>query len=138
MLMKWRSVSAWFVAAVLIITSCKAKQSTIEAHDFARNLSSSAAHQRLLLQDTISFFRFLTTDSGTVSIPAAQVVRHARAQHTQLTADTAAYERQQNLSQIQLPCEEFSLPWWANKFTYMLIVILVYFWIIAYMARKQR
>lgn len=138
--MRWPTCSTLSVVIVAFATAlcsaCKSKQTTLDLTDFQQKTRVSAAHQRLSLDDTISFFRFCITDSDTATVPVAQMIRRARASRTSEETDTAAATSRaqvQKTSSYQNPGE---LPGWLSNHTYLLIKSLLFIVLVAYIARK--
>ena len=138
--MQWRTYNTPLIVivafATALLAACRSKQTIVETEDFAQNLRSIAAHQRLSLDDTIKFFRFSETDSGTVMVPEAVVYRTTRAERAGHIVDTAAavaHTSQKTSSSIH---KQPTLPSWANETTYTLTIGVLLLLLITYLARK--
>ena len=138
--MRWPTRDTLGVVIVAFATalcpSCRTKQTTVETRDFSQNLRSSAAHQRLSLDDTIKFFRFSETDSGTVMVPEAVVYRTTRAERAGRIVDTAAAVHQLSRKTNSSFHKQPTLPCWANETTYTLTLSVLLLLLVTYLARK--
>lgn len=139
--MRWPAVSTLGVIIVAVATalcpSCKSKQTTIETRDFSQNLRNVAAHQRLSLDDTLTFFRFDETDSGTVMVPERVIIRTARAEQARHQTDTAAAVTNHFDKRIVSTQSPPNLPSWANETLYTLTLGVILLFIVTYIARKS-
>lgn len=139
--MQWPAVSTLGVVIVAVATalcpSCRSKQTTIETRDFSQNLRSIAAHQRVSLDDTLTFFRFDGTDTGTVMVPERVIIRTARAEQARHQHDTAAAVTFSNHTRESSFNKTPSLPGWANETLYTLTLGVILLFIVTYIARKS-
>lgn len=127
-----------FVAfATALCPSCRTKQTTVETRDFSQNLRSSAAHQRLTLDDTITFFRFNGTDSGAVMEPERVIIRTTRVEQARYNTDTAAAMTNHFDKRIVSTQSNANLPSWANETLYTLTLGVILLFIVTYIARKS-
>ena len=92
--MRWPTFNQ---VAVLIVTmaislfcSCRSKLTALEVRDLQQKINNHVAHERLAVDDTIKFFRFDVTDSGTAMVPEAVIYRTTRAEQVRRSNDTAA------------------------------------------------
>lgn len=138
--MRWPTRNTLGVVIVAVATalcpSCRTKQTTVETRDFSQNLRSSAAHQRLTLDDTMSFFRFSITDSDTVPVPVAKVIRHARASRTTQETDTAVAVSRKKVQTNTSNHIQGETPGLLSEKTYLLIKVMFALVIISYLSRK--
>ena len=123
--------------ALSLFCSCRSKLTTVEVQDLQQKINNHVALKRLSLDDTIKFFRFDVTDSGTAMVPEAVIYRTTRAErvgHTQDTATAASIvsQRQESSKVTQSP-----LPGWANEIAYRLTLGIILLVIVAYIARKS-
>lgn len=123
--------------ATALCPSCRTKQTTVETRDFSQNLRSSVAHQRLTLDDTITFFRFNDTDSGTVMEPERVIIRTARVEQARHKTDTAAAVTNHFDKRIVSTQSDANLPSWANETLYTLTLGVILLFIVTYIARKS-
>lgn len=123
--------------ATALCPSCRTKQTTVETRDFTQNLRSSAAHQRLTLDDTITFFRFNDTDSGTVMEPERVIIRTTRVEQARHKTDTAAAVTNHFDKRIVSTQSDANLPNWANETVYTLTLGVILLFIVTYIARKS-
>lgn len=127
-----------FVAfATALCPACKTKQTTVETRDFSQNLRSSATHQRLTLDDTITFFRFNDTDSGTVMEPERVIIRTTRVEQARQNKDTAAAVTNhfdKRIVSTQCPPD---LTNWANETVYTLTLGVILLLLVTYIAQKS-
>lgn len=139
--MRWPAVSTLGVVIVAVATalcpSCRSKQTTVETRDFSQNLRSIDAHQRLSLDDTLTFFRFDETDTGTVMVPERVIIRTARAEQARHQHDTAAAVTFSNHTRESSFNKTPSLPGWANETLYTLTLGVILLFIVTYIARKS-
>lgn len=139
--MRWPAVSTLGVVIVAVATalcpSCRSKQTTIETRDFSQNLRSAATHERLSLDDTLTFFRFDETDSGAVMVPERVIIRTARAEQARHQTDTAAAMTFNNHTRESSFNKTPSLPGWANETLYTLTLGVILLFIVTYIARKS-
>lgn len=139
--MRWPTCSTLGIVIVAFATalypSCRTKQTTVETRDFTQNLRSSAAHQRLTLDDTITFFRFNDTDSGTVMEPERVIIRTARAEQARHQTDTAAAVANHFDKHVVSNQSNANLPSWANETLYTLTLGVILLFIVTSIARKS-
>lgn len=139
--MRWPAVSTLGVVIVAVATalcpSCRSKQTTIETRDFSQNLRSIAAHQRLSLDDTLTFFRFDETDTGAVMVPERVIIRTARAEQARQQTDTAAAMTFNTHTRKTYFDKTPNLPGWANETLYTLTLGVILLFIVTYIARKS-
>lgn len=122
--------------ALSLLAACGTKRTSVDINEIEASLRAQVAHQRLSLQDTITFFRFETTDTGTVMVPAVRVQRHARADRNTTTRDTAAAVRESHSIHIDSHKRVSDLPSWANETLYRLTIGFLFMLIVVYIARK--
>lgn len=123
--------------AISLCCSCRSKLTALEVRDLQQKINNHVAHQRLYLDDTIKFFRFDVTDSGSAMVPEAVIYRTTRAERVGQSHDTAAAasivsQRQKSSQVTQSP-----LPGWANEIAYRLTLGIILLVIVAYIARKS-
>lgn len=139
--MRWPTHNTLGVVIVAVATalcpSCRTKQTTVETRDFTQNLRSSAAHQRLTLDDTITFFRFNDTDTGAVMEPERVIIRTARVEQARHNTDTAAAVTNHFDKRIVSTQSDANLPSWANETLYTLTLGVILLFIVTYIARKS-
>lgn len=139
--MRWQTHNTLGVVivagATALCPSCRTKKTTVETRDFSQNLRSSAAHQRLTLDDTITFFRFNDTDSGAVMEPERVIIRTARVEQARHQTDTAAAVTNQFDKRIVSTQSDANLPSWANETVYTLTLGVILLFIVTYIARKS-
>lgn len=139
--MRWPTCNTLGVVIVAVATalcpSCRTKQTTVETRDFSQNLRSSAAHQRLTLDDTLTFFRFNDTDSGAVMEPERVIIRTARVEQARQHTDTAAAVANHFDKRIVSTQSDANLPSWANETLYTLTLGVILLFIVTYIARKS-
>lgn len=139
--MRWPMRNTLGVVIVAVATtlcpSCKTKQTTVETRDFSQNLRSSAAHHRLTLDDTITFFRFNDTDSGTVMEPERVIIRTTRVEQARHNTDTAAAVTNHFDKRINSTQSDANLPSWANETLYTLTLGVILLLLVTYIARKS-
>lgn len=138
--MRWPTRNTLGVVIVAVATalcpSCRTKQTTVETRDFTQNLRSSTAHQRLTLDDTLTFFRFNDTDSGTVMEPERVIIRTTRVEQDRHQTDTAAAASAISHTRITSSRQSAKLPSWANETLYTLTLGVILLFIVTYIARK--
>ena len=139
--MRWPAYNTLGVVIIAFATalcpSCRTKQTTVETRDFSQNLRSIAAHQRLSLDDTLTFFRFDETDTGTAMVPERVIIRTARAEQARHQHDTAAAVTFSNHTRESSFNKTPSLPGWANETLYTLTLGVILLFIVTYIARKS-
>lgn len=139
--MRWPAVSTLGVVIIAVATalcpSCRSKQTTIETRDFSQNLRSIADHQRLSLDDTLTFFRFDETDTGTVMVPERVIIRTARAEQARQQTDTAAAMTFNTHMRKTYFDKTPNLPGWANETLYTLTIGVIFLIVVAHIARKS-
>ena len=139
--MRWPTCNTLGVVIIAVATSlcpsCRTKQTTVETRDLSQNLRSSVAHQRLTLDDTITFFRFNDTDSGAVMEPERVIIRTARVEQARHKTDTAAAVTFNNHTRQSSFNKTPNLPGWANETMYTLTLGVILFFIGPYVARKS-
>lgn len=123
--------------ATALCPSCRTKQTTVETRDFSQNLRSRAAHQRLTLDDTLTFFRFNDTDSGAVMEPERVIIRTTRVEQARHQTDTAAAVTNHFDKRIVSTQSDANLPSWANETLYTLTLGVILLFIVTYIARKS-
>lgn len=139
--MRWPTRNTLGVVIIAFATSlcpsCRTKQTTVETRDFSQNLRSSAAHQRLTLDDTITFFRFNDTDSSAVMEPERVIIRTTRVEQARHKTDTAAAVTLNNHTRQSSFNKTPNLPGWANETMYTLTLGVILLFIVTYIARKS-
>ena len=123
--------------ATALCPSCRTKQTTVETRDFSQNLRSIAAHQRLSLDDTLTFFRFDETDTGTVMVPERVIIRTARAEQARHETDTAAAATTISHTRKLSYHPSADLPSWANETLYTLTLGVILLLIVIHITRKS-
>lgn len=138
--MRWPTCNQ---VAILIVTlaislccSCRSKLTTIEVQDLQQKINNHVARQRLFLDDTIKFFRFDVTDSGTEMVPEAVIYRTTRAERVGQSHDTAAAASIVSHTRKSSKNTPSPLPGWANDIAYRLTIGIILLLIVAYIARK--
>ena len=123
--------------AISLFYSCRSKLTALEVRDLQQKINNHVAHQRLYLDDTIKFFRFDVTDSGTEMVPEAVIYRTTRAEQVRRTNDTAAAASIVSQRQKSSKVTPSPLPGWANEIAYRLTIGIILLVIVAYIARKS-
>lgn len=127
---------AIIAVALSLLAACGTKRTSVDINEIEASLRAQVAHQRLSLQDTITFFRFEPTDTGAVMVPTVRVQRHARADRNTTTRDTAAAVRESHSIQNKTHTRVSDLPSWANETLYQLTIGILLLSIVVYIARK--
>lgn len=123
--------------AISLCCSCRSKLTALEVRDLQQKINNHVAHQRLVLDDTIKFFRFDVTDSGTVVVPEAVIYRTTRAERVRQSHDTAAAVSIVSQRELHSKVTRSPLPGWANEIGYRLTLGIILLLIVAYIARKS-
>lgn len=123
--------------AISLFCSCRSKLTALEVRDLQQKINNHVAHQRLHLDDTIKFFRFDVTDSGTAMVPEAVIYRTTRAEQVRRTNDTAAAASILSQRQESSKVTPSPLPGWAKEIAYRLTIGILLVIIVAYIARKS-
>lgn len=138
--MRWQTDSAQLIMIIAFVTAffaaCRSKQTAVQLDDFVQNIRNQVAHERLILNDTIKFFRFSETDSGAVMVQEAEVYRTTRVDRAGHVADTAAAVHQLSRKTNSSYHKQPTLPGWANETTYTLTIGVLLLLLITYLARK--
>lgn len=123
--------------AISLCCSCRSKLTTVEVQDLQQKINNHVAHERLSLDDTIKFFRFDVTGSGTAMVPEAVIYRTTRAERVGHTQDTAAAASIVSHTRKSSKVTQSPLPGWANEIAYRLTLGIILLLIVAYIARKS-
>lgn len=139
--MRWPTFNQ---VAILIVTlaislfcSCRSKLTALEVRDLQQKFKNHVSHERLSLDDTIKFFRFDVTDSGTAMVPEAVILRTTRAERVGQSHDTAAAASAVSHTRITSSQPSAELPGWANETLYKLTLGVILLFIVTYIARKS-